>query len=790
MKTNLILLIIATLFLTNSFSQDQCATMKNLDEQIKKDPTLKARLIDIENKNQKWIEINGLDFKKHTEAELNKNLNNNFKTTLNTNDLCGYDNSFFTTIAAPTTLNQIISPTPNCTWAGEYVRVANLIAGRTYRISTIGLNNFDTQLTIYPAGGGGAVAFNDDWQLGVIQSEIYFTPILSGDYDLLIDKIGCSSEQICASLEVELRNIPRPIITIPVVVNVIHNGEAIGTGSNISDAQIQSQINVLNEDFRRLNQNLSTTSAAFRGTSADTLIQFCLAQQTPDGTPTNGINRVIAPTQTQYIQLGVPTELQCLNMFTMETVIKPATIWNSEKYLNIWVSSALKQLPQPNGLGCSNESETLGYAQFPGMSGPFPSIPSNLTDGVWIKYTAFGKIGNVNAPFNLGRTATHEIGHWLNLKHIWGDDTTANPPLSACAQDDNVADTPLQSSPTYGFNTVPYYDNNCIPATYFPGIMFMNYMDYSDDNSLSLFTYGQTIKMDATLFNQRSTLLTSQGCLPGSYKVVISQVYGGGGNAGATYNNDYIELYNRGTVAQNLNGWSVQYTSATGPTTGNTWFTTPLPDFTLQPGKYFLIKCAGSGTNNLPTEDFISTISLSSTTGKVILVNNTTAETVANPTGSQIIDKVGYGTNITTTTGYEGSSPTGTLLSNTTAAFRKLNGCTDTDSNSSDFEVGTPSPRNSSSPINLCSSLSVSQNTIETITLYPNPTSSKVFFDNSNTSFKDVTIYNYLGQVVSKSAITSVSNNQEIDFSDLSTGVYIVKFSNNGKSQSVKVVKQ
>jgi len=273
-------------------------------------------------------------------------------------------------------------------------------------------------------------------------------------------------------------------------------------------------------------------------------------------------------------------------------------------------------------------------------------------------------------------------------------------------------------------------------------------------------------------------------------KVVISQVYGGGGNAGATYNNDYIELYNKGTIAQNLNGWSVQYTSATGPTTGNTWFTTPLPNFTLQPGQYFLIKCAGSGTNNLPTEDFISTISLSSTTGKVILVNNTTAETAANPTGSQIIDKVGYGTNITTTTGYEGSSPTGTLLSNTTAAFRKLNGCTDTDSNSSDFEVGTPSPRNSSSPVNLCSSLSVSQNTLETITLYPNPTSSKVFFDNSNTSFKDVTIYNYLGQVVSKSAITSVSNNQEIDLSNLSAGVYIVKFSNNGKSQSVKVVKQ
>ena len=273
--------------------------------------------------------------------------------------------------------------------------------------------------------------------------------------------------------------------------------------------------------------------------------------------------------------------------------------------------------------------------------------------------------------------------------------------------------------------------------------------------------------------------------------IVISQVYGGGGNAGAPYTNDYIELFNRGTIAQNLNGWSVQYTSATGPTSGNVWFTTPLPNFTLQPGQYFLIKCAGSGTNNIPTEDIISTISLSSTTGKVVLVSDSIPETSFNPTGSQIIDKVGYGSNITSTTGYEGSGPTGTLLSNTTAAFRMLNGCSDTDSNPNDFSVGTPTPRNSSSPINDCSSsLSVSQNTIATVAVYPNPTHSKVFFDNANSNFKEVAIYNYLGQEVSKTSFTSISNNQEVDMSVLSAGVYILKFSNNEISQSIKVVKQ
>ena len=784
MKTKLLLLLL-TVFISTSYGQERCGTMKNLEELFKKKPALKERMLQIEIKNQEWIEKNGLGFKKHPYSDFNKNSNKTFKTTLNSNNLCGYNNTFHTTIPAPTALNQILSPTINCTFGGEFVTVTNLIAGRTYRISTIGYTTWDTQITIYTSGGGNAVAFNDDWQLGVIQSEIYFTPLISGNYDVLIDGFGCLSEQTCASLQIELKKIPRPVITIPVVVNVIHNGEPIGTGSNISDAQIQSQIDVLNEDYGRLNKNLLTTSPAFRGTSADILIQFCLAQQTPDGTPTNGINREEAPTQAEYIQLGVPSELQCLNEYTLETIIKPNTIWNPDKYLNFWVSSELRQLPPPNGSGCDNISASLGYAQFPGMSGTFEEIPANLTDGVWIKSTAFGRVGNVEAPFNLGKTAIHEVGHWLNLKHIWGDDTTSDPPLEACSKDDDVLDTPLQSTPTDGCNTVPYYDDNCIPATYFPGIMFMNYMDYSDDNCLSLFTYGQFQRTEATLFNQRAGLLTSQGCVPGSYKVVISQVYGGGGNSGnPSYTNDFIELYNRGTVAQNLSGWSVQYTSTTGPTT--TWFPISLPDFTLQPGQYYLIQGAG-GANGvaLPTANLTSTVSLSATAGKVMLVNNITAESATNPTGSQIIDKVAYGS---TSTAIEGV-PTG-ALSITTSASRNLGGCTDTDSNINDFSIGTPTPRNSSSPFGTCNSLSVIENTNSVIALYPNPTNSKVFFDNSRAKFKEVIIYNYLGQEVAKTIFSNNINNQEINMSTLSIGVYILKFNNGKSNQSIKVVKK
>ncbi|MEY3501614.1 MAG: hypothetical protein RL308_3287 [Bacteroidota bacterium] len=265
--------------------------------------------------------------------------------------------------------------------------------------------------------------------------------------------------------------------------------------------------------------------------------------------------------------------------------------------------------------------------------------------------------------------------------------------------------------------------------------------------------------------------------------VVISQIYGGGGNQNATYTNDYIELFNSGTVAQNLNGWSVQCTSATGPTT--TWFPVNLPDFTLQPGQYYLIQGAG-GANGaaLPTANVISTASLGATAGKVILVSNTTAETATNPTGSQIIDKVAYGAS----TAIEGT-PAGALF-NTTAALRNVGGCTDTDNNISDFSVGAPSPRNSSSALNLCNSLSVSQNELEMVSLYPNPTTSKVFFDNSNSNFKEVAVYNYLGQKVATTSFTVAVQNQEIDMSTLTSGIYILKFSDGATIKSAKVIKQ
>lgn len=593
MKTKLLLFIFCIFFLIDSYSQEeQCGTMKNLEEQLKKDPSLKEKMFQIEQKNQDWIQKKRIGLKKYNPS--NKNSNPTSKTSFNTatNTLCGYNNIYYTTITAPIILNAIASPSPNCAYGGEYVRVNNLIAGRTYRISTVGLNNFDTQMTIYPAGGGNAVAFNDDW-FGE-QSEIYFTPIFTGNYDVLINEYNCKSNSLCASLQVELWSIPRPIITIPVVVHVIHNGEAIGTGTNISDAQIQSQIDVLNEDFRRLNADILSVPAAFRGASADPLIQFCLAQQDPNGIITTGIDRGIGPTPSEYTNLGVPVDLQCINNITLESIIKPATIWDRDKYLNFWVVD-LRQLPptingEPNNvsgnnLGCNFQSSTLGYAQFPGLAAN--------TDGVVIRYNAFGRVGNLDPTFNLGRTSTHEVGHWLNLKHIWGDEKN-------CDADDLVDDTPLQTLDSSGCNNFPFTDS-CSPS--YPGKMFMNYMDYSDDNCLALFTYGQVARIESTLFIQRASLITSKGCISG----------------------------------------------------------------TLNSAKF--------------------------------------------------------------------------------------------DSN-------------------------------EDISLFPNPTTSKVFFDNSNYNFTTVSVVNTLGQEVSKIKFTSFMSNQDIDLSGLTAGVYILTFSNNEISKTTKIIKQ
>lgn len=228
------------------------------------------------------------------------------------------------------------------------------------------------------------------------------------------------------------------IIEIPVVVNVVYKT----TAQNISLAQIQSQIDALNNDYAALNADYANTPSLFQGVaSGDCGIRFVLDQVVRKSTTKTsfGTNDAVKKSSGGGVAPTSPTTK-----------------------LNIWV--------------CNLSSGLLGYAQFPGGA--------SATDGVVIDDNAFGTVGTAAAPFNKGRTATHEVGHWLNLRHIWGDATCGN---------DLVGDTPLHNTANYGCPTYPHLST----CTGTPVEMTMNYMDYTDDACMYMFTAGQKARMMA-----------------------------------------------------------------------------------------------------------------------------------------------------------------------------------------------------------------------------------------------------------------------------------------------------
>jgi predicted extracellular nuclease len=177
---------------------------------------------------------------------------------------------------------------------------------------------------------------------------------------------------------------------------------------------------------------------------------------------------------------------------------------------------------------------------------------------------------------------------------------------------------------------------------------------------------------------------------------VISQIFGGGGNAGAPLRNDFIEIFNAGNVAVNLSGWSVQYASATA----STWSVTALSSVVLLPGQYYLVQESSGGSNGvvLPAPNATGTIAMAGGSGKVALVRNSTALTGACPNDQNIIDLAGYGN---TANCFRGSAPA-PAASNTNAILRAANGCTNTQNNIADFALGPPNPRNTSFLPRIC----------------------------------------------------------------------------------------
>ena len=290
------------------------------------------------------------------------------------------------------------------------------------------------------------------------------------------------------------------VLTIPVVFHIIHNGESVGTGDNLSATYINAQIEQLNNDFRRI---LGTSGYNNNAVGADAEIEFCPVTTAPDGSSLSepGINRINRNTQ----GWSAPPYGTCgsggsFNDSYIEGTIKPQSQWDPTRYFNIWVMD----------INCG----ILGYAQFPSQSG-LPGLNSNggaaSTDGVVLLTSSIGSTTTPNPQgntYNQGRTGTHEVGHFFGLRHIWGD--------GGCGIDDYCADTPESDDANYGCPTTHV---SCGSTD-----MVRNYMDYTDDACMNIFTLDQKARMQAVMANspRRASLATSTACSGGGSGPVCS----------------------------------------------------------------------------------------------------------------------------------------------------------------------------------------------------------------------------------------------------------------------------
>ncbi|MCC6371806.1 MAG: T9SS type A sorting domain-containing protein [Bacteroidia bacterium] len=365
------------------------------------------------------------------------------------------------------------------------------------------------------------------------------------------------------------------VFNIPVIVHVIHNNESVNTvnattGNNLNAAQIVDQINILNKDFNGTNTDTSLIPAVFKPFLGKFNVNFCLAVVNPTGgvLAEPGIDRInrIAKgwNSTPYSQTYI------------DATVKPNSIWNPNKYFNIWVA------PLSNGL--------LGYATFPnpgtsGIAGLSAPYGSTTTDGVVVLNTAFGSIGTAGSgAYNKGRTATHEIGHWMGLRHIWGD--------GSCATD-YCNDTPSAQNANFGCPNFPYKLGTCSGNT--TGEMTMNYMDYTNDACMYMFSKDQKVRAQLILTNSslRASLITSTVCnLPSigadaGISYISSPTYSQTLNCPAVLS-PVINLTNYGAVtlttaviAYNVNGANTQTFNWTGNLAPNSSTAVALPQLTV-----------------------------------------------------------------------------------------------------------------------------------------------------------------------------------------------------------------
>ena len=583
------------------------------------------------------------------------------------------------------------------------------------------------------------------------------------------------------------------VVTIPVVVHIIHDGDAVGTGENITDAQVLSQIEVLNQDFRR---QAGTNGWNTNPVGADMEIQFCLAQRDPDGLASTGIVRY---------NMGHANGFE---MTEADEILKPATQWNPDQYLNIWVVNDIYVdffgFPLP----------LAGYASFPsqsGLEGLDELGPANA-DGVVLGASYFGSeqlyaAGNYDPDRNLGRSASHEIGHFFGLRHIWGD--------GDCSVDDFCEDTPVAAGANSGCPT----DADTCPDS--PGMdMVQNYMDYTNDSCQSIFTQDQKDRMMAVLQNspRRASLTTSNGCTPG-----------------ITYNNDGLlrinpvqvaacstnytlsfALVNAGTNA--LTSAAINYTinniAYTYQWTGNlahleeTAITIPVTNESA--GSYSLnahIATANGVTDETPLND---SRSLTYTINDVITVATTSVKITiqADDWGDEITWdlKDGSGTIIAEGGPYDDNElveQTIAVIPDECYSFTIHDEYSDgicceegqgfynlkSDNNTiigqgGDYDAGETVMFKASAITN-----GITDYTFKGARLYPNPATASINLDiPQNIAIPEgYTIYNSLGQLIDSGKIST--NKQAISVSGYANGVYFIKLNGAGLSQTLQFVK-
>ncbi|VXB38615.1 Por secretion system C-terminal sorting domain-containing protein [Flavobacterium sp. 9AF] len=605
------------------------------------------------------------------------------------------------------------------------------------------------------------------------------------------------------------------IITIPVVVHVIHNGDAYGSNENIRDEQVESQITVLNQDFRRM-----AGTPGF-GIGVDTQIQFALAKVDPNGNPTNGIDRINLCRE----DWNAGTNSATLALVNAE--IKPQTIWNATDYLNMWSVNF-------GSLGL------LGYAQFPsssGLAGLNPSGGAANTDGVVSNYGTFGSrsiypAGNyVGTQYDKGRTMTHEVGHWVGLRHLWGD--------GDCNSDDYCNDTPNCDGDYYaGANT-----GGCIAPIQCSGTrQIQNYMDYSDDSCMSIYTQNQKDRMVAVFNNspRRVSLKTSTKdiAIPlfaNDAEIKIENAC----DAVSTCTNPngglplkVISLYNRGTST--LTTASISYNINGGTTYTNNW------SGSLAPNKFIYITLANTAINgtlnasitavNGATDQRTTNNNASKTfsnTNSTPLDNYTytsyTFNLIGDPFGAEITWQL---TNQSGMTLYSGGPYTNQLNSGTQNLITNqiwnlpANGCytfTIFDSfgdgmagsstgGVSNNDAGSWTIKANSGAVTIASGggnygdsesylfsnnalNSESFDLLNSISLYPNPTNSILNISipvelNYPANYE---IYNNLGQVIKSSNINS--SDLQINTSEFTNGIYFIKMNFENNSKTLRFIK-